>query len=229
MCKNVILALLVGLLICISCGKNNKTTEVTDQVVAEESMAKELENNYIEDSDLMPTIGMIADHEYVDLGLPSGTKWATVNMGAETPYEPGDSYEWGAPDPGNYFESSDGSTIGYNKNISGNSYYDVARKEWGGSWRLPTNDEIIELVKSCTWTIHETNQYQKYFLVTGPNKNSIIILMTRVRAMWGSQAESDNCAYCLDVVSASYTDGVRKGRITYAKQKELLKIRPVTD
>lgn len=62
-------------------------------------------------------------HEWVDLGLPSGTKWATCNIGAETPGEAGIYYAW------------DGS------NIAGNM--------WGGRWRLPTPDDIKELVKNC--------------------------------------------------------------------------------
>lgn len=220
--------------LCVSCTKSSKSPQSTDTAVCEisEEIYAESESNNSEESEPMPTIGTIAGHEYVDLGLPSGTKWATIDMGAETPYDPGDSYQWGAPEPGDYFGSSDGSTLGYNefsKNISGHHYRDVARKEWGESWRMPTVDEIIELIKSCTWTIHETHKSQYYYLITGPNKNSIIIPMTRVRGMWSSQPESYNRAYCLDIITQSYTDGVRKGRITYAKQNELLNIRPVSD
>ncbi len=39
--------------------------------------------------------GIIGGHEYVDLGLPSGTLWATYNLGATSPYEKGQFFAWG--------------------------------------------------------------------------------------------------------------------------------------
>lgn len=43
--------------------------------------------------------GVIGGHEYVDLGLPSGTLWATYNVGATSPYEKGQYFAWGETDP----------------------------------------------------------------------------------------------------------------------------------
>ena len=43
------------------------------------------------------------NHEYVDLGLPSGTLWATCNVGANTPEEYGDYFAWGETAPKNDF------------------------------------------------------------------------------------------------------------------------------
>lgn len=43
--------------------------------------------------------GVIGGHEYVDLGLPSGTLWATYNVGATSPYEKGDYFAWGEVEP----------------------------------------------------------------------------------------------------------------------------------
>lgn len=45
----------------------------------------------------------ILGHEYVDLGLPSGIKWATCNVGASSPYESGEYYAWGETCPKNNY------------------------------------------------------------------------------------------------------------------------------
>ena len=58
--------------------------------------------------------------------------------------------------------------------IAGNSTYDVARAKWGGSWRLPTEDEFQELVDRCTWT-WTTYEGVNGYKVTGPNGNSIFL------------------------------------------------------
>ncbi|MBO7338425.1 MAG: SPOR domain-containing protein [Paludibacteraceae bacterium] len=64
-------------------------------------------------------------HQWVDMGLPSGTKWATCNIGADSPNDLGDYYTW------------NGTNLGH---------------LWGGKWRLPTPDEIKELINNCEWT-----------------------------------------------------------------------------
>lgn len=103
----------------------------------------------------IPTSGEIEGHAYVDLGLPSGVKWATVNVGSEAVDQDGGHYPWGDLVP--FLEKSDDK---YRLNghqlddIAGNAEYDVAAAEWGGSWRMPTLDEFYELIDNCTfeWT-----------------------------------------------------------------------------
>lgn len=122
----------------------------------------------------------INGHEYVDLGLPSGLKWATCNVGASKPEDYGGYYAWGETEEKNdysrdtykYYDSS----IGYvdiGSNISG-TQYDVAHVKWGSSWRMPTLDEIKELVDNCTWEWTTYNGVEGR-LVTGPNGNSIFL------------------------------------------------------
>ncbi len=52
---------------------------------------------------VLGAIGLIAQkapaHDYVDLGLPNGTKWATCNIGSKTPHEYGNYYQWGELKP----------------------------------------------------------------------------------------------------------------------------------
>ena len=118
-------------------------------------------------------LNMINGHEYVDLGL--SVKWATCNVGAEKPSDCGDYFAWGEISPkSEYMEAN---SITYRKDmgdISGDSRYDAARANWGGSWRLPTSAEIEELVNKCKTRLTTYNG-SKGYLVMGPNGNSIFL------------------------------------------------------
>lgn len=124
--------------------------------------------------------GQIDGYDYVDLGLPSGTMWATYNVGATKPTEQGDLFAWGETKPK---ENSDWSTYKYAKAIwhegknkrkleldsltkynSGKDYPgtidrlsvllpedDAATVNWGNAWRMPTKAEQNELRKGCKW------------------------------------------------------------------------------
>ena len=119
--------------------------------------------------------GTINGYEYVDLGLPSGLKWATCNVGASSPEEYGDYYAWGEIETKSEYDESNSKTIGKSMNdISGNWKYDVARARWGGSWRLPTKKELEELKSNCKWEWTTING-KKGYKVTGPNGNSIFL------------------------------------------------------
>ena len=114
-------------------------------------------------------------HEWVDLGLPSGLKWATCNVGASSPEDYGDYYAWGEVKTKSEYTIENCST--YEKqigNISGNPQYDVARKKWGGNWRMPTRAEFKELHNNCTWEWTTKGGHNGY-KVTGPNGNSIFL------------------------------------------------------
>lgn len=113
--------------------------------------------------------------EYVDLGLPSGVKWATFNVGASSPEEYGDYFAWGEISPKDSYTIENSLT--YEKeigDIAGNPEYDVARANWGGSWRLPTKTELEELKTECTWTLTTMGNHVGY-KVTGPNGNYIFL------------------------------------------------------
>ena len=83
----------------------------------------------------------INGYEYVDLGLPSGLKWATCNVGANKPEDFGTNM--------NYDEAL------------------VAYKYWGGSWRMPTKSELEELRYKCTWVWITQNGVNGYKVI-GP-------------------------------------------------------------
>ena len=121
-------------------------------------------------------------HNYVDLGLPSGLKWATCNVGASTSTDYGDYFAWGETTTKTGYTEENSLTSGKQMNdISGNSQYDAATANWGGSWRMPTKAEQEELLNNCTWrwtTYNGVNGYN----VEGPNGNSIFLPAAGYRA-----------------------------------------------
>lgn len=128
--------------------------------------------------------------EWVDLGLPSGTLWATCNVGANSPEEYGDYFAWGETFSKDYYDwttykwcngSMDGITK-YSYGVNGFAGFkselepedDVAYVHWGPSWRMPTLAQQDELREHCTWTWTTLNGVNGC-LVTGPNGNSIFL------------------------------------------------------
>ena len=96
--------------------------------------------------------GKVNGHEWVDLGLPSGTRWATCNVGATTPSQPGGLYAWGETSTKSSYTESNSKY--HNKemgDISGNATYDVAAAKWGKGWRMPTKAEFDELLDYCNY------------------------------------------------------------------------------
>lgn len=186
--------------------------------------------------------------EYVDLGLPSGLKWAKCNLGASKPSESGDYYAWGETAPkADYtwatykwmkagqsdekyitkYTIADGQTeaiwydsarkfIGDNKTVLV-AADDAATQQLGSPWRMPTIDEIQELLVNCTWT-WTTQDGVNGYQVDGPNGNAIFLPAAGYRKVsglkyagsqgycWSSSLSTteSNCAYSLDLHSDRY-------------------------
>ena len=114
-------------------------------------------------------------HECVDLGLTSGLKWAAYNLGAEAPEEYGDFYAWGETTTKAEFNDDNCVTIDKIMNdISGNAQFDAATANWGGSWRMPTKDEMQELVVHCEWEYTQVNGVNGAKVI-GPNGSCIFL------------------------------------------------------
>lgn len=139
--------------------------------------------------------GTTNGHSWVDLGLPSGLKWSTCNVGATTPEGYGDYYAWGETSTKSSYTSDNCTTYDvYIKEYSGNSSYDVARKKWANSWRVPTYSEMLELKNYCTWkwtTQSGVNGYK----VTGPNGCSIFFPASGYRYETDIYNRNDNVRY----------------------------------
>ena len=129
--------------------------------------------------------------QVIDLGLPSGTIWASCNVGASQPWECGGYYAWGETEEKVvyndvtyiYFKGKDTDDDGfYDKheeseeiieNICG-SVFDVAHMKWGDGWQMPTKEQFKELLDHCSskWTeLHGV----KGLKLVGPNGNSIFL------------------------------------------------------
>ena len=135
-----------------------------------------------EQNELGKSSGKHNGHEYVDLGLPSGLKWATCNVGATTPEEYGDYFAWGEVeskarynwDTYKYYGGSNVTKYTGNDKTVLDPEDDAATANWGGAWRMPTKEEQDELINNCAWTWtsrYGVNGYE----VRGPNYNSIFL------------------------------------------------------
>lgn len=116
--------------------------------------------------------------QMVDLGLPSGTKWTDRNLGADAPEGYGDYYRWGETTPHEDYEAhpyphltKNGNYKYLGDNIAGTEY-DAATVNLGKGYRMPTFDQIKELLDCCTWKWTTLNGI-KGMKVTGPNGNHI--------------------------------------------------------
>lgn len=127
----------------------------------------------------------------VDLGLSSGLKWANMNVGANSPEDFGDYFAWGETEPkGKYDWSTYKFCNGSYKTLKKYSTTtdlgtadnktvldaedDAAHVNWGGTWRMPTYEELNELKTECTWQLTTLNGVEGYE-VTGPNGNHIFL------------------------------------------------------
>lgn len=153
--------------------------------------------------------GTVNGHEYVDLGL--SVKWATCNVGADSPEDYGDYFAWGETSTKSSYTGDNSKTYGKQmSDIKGNSQYDAARANWGGTWRLPTKAELEELENKCTWTWTTQNGVNGC-KVTGPNGNSIFLPVAGFREgtslyyageigyYWSSTPDESDSAYAYDL------------------------------
>ena len=166
--------------------------------------------------------------EYVDLGLPSGTLWATCNIGATKPEESGFYFAWGETMPKKIYDwstykwtklNSEGdidSLIRYNFNeaygvVDSLSNLlpedDAATVNLGKDWRIPTKEEIEELIKICKYSWTEINGVNgakfeapngnSIFLPAAGTQESFVYNEGNVGYYWTSSFDGDTAAYVL--------------------------------
>lgn len=157
----------------ISCSKDEPKCPIDDEIIDNPTTP-----DTPSDEDL---IGNLDGHEWVDLGL--SVKWATCNIGAETPSEYGSYFCWSGTTPKQYFYSGECEAC-YKRRYELKSMgiidseftltpkYDAATTQWGLSWRMPTYNEILELKEKCSWSI-TINEDIVGYSATGPNGKSI--------------------------------------------------------
>ena len=119
---------------------------------------------------MLMTLTANAQHEYVDLGLPSGTLWATCNIGADSPEEGGDEFAWGETTTKNSYTQENYSFYGNPEVLD--AEYDAAAVNWGSEWRMPSEEQCEELECGEYTTCEAMGEVIK---ITGKNGNSIIL------------------------------------------------------
>ena len=153
---------------------NSKGTSYGSQVTFKTGTSSNTENGY----------------EYIDLGL--SVKWATMNVGASIPEGYGNYFSWGEVSQKSEYTWAtyyycNGSYTNLTKYNTDSDYgfvdnktvlelsNDVAYREWGGNWRMPTAAEVEELLLQCTWERTTQNGVNGCKVTSNINGNSIFL------------------------------------------------------
>ncbi len=194
--------------------------------------------------ELTPTEG-----EYVDLGLPSGTLWASCNVGANSPEEAGGYYAWGETDEKEDYSIETSLTyykyesdllsrgiIDENRQLTAS--YDVATVKLGKNWRMPTELESQELFEHCTWEWTTLNGVDGS-MVIGPNGNAIFFPAVGYRyktsspqigylgCYWSATPRFDT--YCESAFSFSISNTFPQAHGVYEQRCLGCPVRPIYD
>lgn len=157
-------------------------------------------------------LGKHMNRQFVDLGLASGTLWAALNIGAFNIYDPGYYYAWGELEPKSYYDFDnyeflkEGNIQKYNDedNIKIlEPVDDAAHYLWGGNWKMPTIEQINELLSLEREFIPESNGRRAVFCITGLNDNKLYLPLSNdfhynvdslktFACFWTSEAAEDS-------------------------------------
>jgi len=170
--------------------------------------------------------------KWVDLGLPSGTLWATMNVGANSPEEYGDYFAWGETEPKDVYswqtckwinletgkvrltKYCTNSNYGYNDFVDDKTELDPEDDAACANYpdgRMPSNDQITELIENCTWEWTQMNGVNGR-LITGPNGNTMFMPAAGTRL--GSKFYDDGTrgyywSRSLDLIAQTGAHGVQ--------------------
>lgn len=183
-----LITLLIAIFSAVSCMYAQRKIEVYNngEVVYRQYITK-IDSIRFTDAEIQPEYN---GHEYVDLGL--SVKWATCNIGAATPEGNGYCFAWGETSPQatytynwSSYKWSNGNSTSITKYCVDSKYGaidnktaldiedDAARANWGGSWRMPTKEELKELIINCHWFWTTENGEKGYKGTSVINGNSI--------------------------------------------------------
>ena len=167
-------------------------------------------------------------HESVDLGLPSGTLWATCNVGANSPEEYGDHFAWGETKPKDdyswatyeYCKGTENTLTKYcyEYELGYNGFTDdltdllpeddAATANWGSRWQMPSMDQLRELYEDTSWTWTQQNGVNG-ILFTGSNGNTLFLPAAGLRSDSNYYAAGSSCFYWSGslIMSAQFSHG----------------------
>ena len=151
--------------------------------------------------------GFINGHEWVDLGLPSGIKWATCNVGTSSSSQYGTYFVFGEVgySQNNYTTKDKYKLISegvINHTGTLNKQYDAANANWGSSWRMPTKSEVDELISKCEWEWTSINGKKGYKII---GRNGNFIFLPAAGCSNGSSffGIGSNCSYWTATVNST--------------------------
>ena len=165
-------------------------------------------------------VTVISTHEYVDLALPSGTLWATCNIGAENPEDSGDYFAWGETEPKSEF-SWDNYQLGKGNQAGDMTKYnatdemvellpedDAATVIWGSDWQTPSKEQFDELLNENNTTIQKTTQngISGRTITSNVNNNSIFLPNSGYYGFDGNNTIGKKSCYWARTRQASYAN-----------------------
>ena len=161
-----------------------------------------------ETDDIIVRGGYSNGHPYVNLGLPNGTLWATMNVGATSETEKGDFFMWGSTTPntdtpcdwehtpfnGGYAEYNADAFDLVKDTVCPNGVlakkYDAAAQIMGGDWRMPTEAEVKELIDNTTKEWTQVNGAYGYKFTSKTDKSKYIFIPASVYRVGSSFTNS---------------------------------------
>ena len=214
---------------------NALSKSFTDEVKTQMGGGKSIDDAFEEVKLTQLTNG----HEYVDLDLPSGTIWATCNVGADKPEDQGLLFQFGRVDGYTYNDSnnrfinepipatSTGKEYKVNEKLDLND--DAAYAYMGGAWRMPTKDDIKELYAYTTYQSITINNVNGVLFTSTTNEKQLFIPSSKYlwyngiwmhsevehsAYLWSSQVHYSNvnCAYTLSCDGYTAYMGDYRGR-----------------
>lgn len=209
-----------------------------------EAMAEVAKN--IKDLEFNAGVGVPKETmEYVDLGLPSGIKWAKCDLGETVPEACGLTYSWGetwykyqAFEDSYYFNNGKwGEFFKYNtagaNPVTLDKEDDVAFLRLGEGWRIPTWADVLELYENCTITEASLNGVLGVMFISKKNNNYIFLAYNKLSGhsiikRWTNTLSNDNAAFAAILALKKSDNGsVGMADDTYNKRYSILPIRPV--
>ena len=173
----------------------------------------------------LPTPATHNGYDYVDLGLPSGLKWATCNVGATSPEQAGLYFAWGETTGYTADDVTSGVRAFNPKNYTGSAIstdltleQDAAHVNLGGNWRMPTQIECQELLDNCDsmWTddyngtgikgdifTSKINGNSVFFPAAGYCQNTSVNQVGSSGRCWSASWSSSSYTWCFDFDSES--------------------------
>lgn len=167
----------------------------------------------VEATPIYTVTGTVAGRQWIDLGLPSGTRWAICNIGATRAEQPGQLFAWGEiATKTSYTQENSKTTKKTMTDISGNKSYDAATVKWGKGWRMPTKAEFEELLHYCGWKYEQRSGRWGAEFTSDSNNKTLFLPVTGYKDGAKHLDANGNGMYW---TSTPYTDNYNNGAHEY--------------